>query len=517
MKTSFKRVFFILCFGLIAITISAQSAKWGVAPNYSSLERLNDHLFKVVVNGREGIVNDEGKIVIKPEMDKITPFAEGKSLALTNLPTGTAISGIISENGDIKYITDATYFVTEFDFFSEGFLPVYNGEGRFGYLDLDGNLAIPFEYSSARPFCEGFASVGIEKDNIITGLKKAGQTIQNIVAGKEVTEPVAYIDRFGMRFKLDKADKALKEINLGTSFYNGEAVVKTKVKKGFEYWKIAKDGRVLQKSINPDWTLLDWKFRLSGETRPEVSTAPDRNSPVPFERSERFGYNLKDGTEFLPAQFISASTFSGGYATAAIDGNKAGILQLINGSTSLTLTQGDAAEEGKENLMVYASLPEYYQDKEVNVLCVDSKGGVSSFPLPAGGDPSSRNTTVVLPDGKWAVAVTSEGLALAQKEITLETIVAVTATISVKQGQRADEKDRFPFTVTFTNNGPKEVTIPVSVTGSSQKSVTIPAGKKKYVTGYFTKVIKEETRTATVEYGKDNKTVTKAITVKPIF
>ena len=514
MKTSCRKLFLVVCLGLLVSSISAQSVKWAVRPEYSKLERLNEHLFKVVVNGREGIVNDEGKVVIKPEMDKITSFSEGKALALTESPNGTAISGIISEDGDIKYITDATYYVTEFDFFSEGYLPVCNTEGRFGYLDMEGNVVIPFQYSSARPFCEGYASVGTASGMGAKLRKGAALFVE------EVAEPVAYIDKFGTAFQLYKTDKALKDINLGTSFYNGEAVVRIKVKnkKGTEYLKIAKDGRILQRNINPDWTILDWKFRLSGETRPETDLTPDQNSPVPFERSGRYGYNLKDGTEFLPVQFSSASSFSAGYATAALDDNKAGILQLINGSTSLTLTQGDPADEGKENLMVYASLPSYYQDKEVELLCVDSKGGVSKYPLAAGSvDSSGRNTTIALPDGKWAVAVASEGLALARKEIVLEEIVTVTATISVKQGQRADAKDRFPFTVTFTNNGPKEVTLPITVTGSSQKSITIPAGKKKYVTGYFNKVIKEETRTATVEYGKDGKTVTKAITVKPIF
>ena len=513
MKTSFRRLFLIVCLGLLAATISAQSVKWAVRPEYSTLERLNDHLFRVVVNGREGIVDDEGKVVIKPEMDKITSFSEGKALALTNSPNGTVLSGIIGEDGSINFITDATYYVTEFDFFSEGFLPVCNTEGRFGYMDTDGKVVIPFEYSSARPFSEGYASVGTAS-GVGAKIRKGASLFV------ETTEPVAYIDKFGTAFQLYKTDKALKDINLGTSFYNGEAVVRIKVKnkKGNEYLKIAKDGRIIQRSINPDFTLLDWKFRLSGETRPEADLTPDQNSPVPFERSGRFGYNLKDGAEFLPVQFSSASSFSAGYATAALEANKTGIIQLINGSTSLTLTQGDAADEGKENLMVYASLPGYYQDKEVELLCVDSNGGVSKYPLPAGdGDSSGRSTTIVLPDGKWAVAIASEGLALARKEIVLETIVSVTATISVKQGQRADANDRFPYTVTFTNTGPKEVTIPISVTGSSLKSITIPAGKKKYVTGYFTKVIKEETRTATVEYGKDSKTVTKAITVKPIF
>ena len=44
-------------------------------------------------------------------------------------------------------------------FFSEGFLPVKK-DGKWGYIDIRNNVAIPFEYDYASPYAEGYAVVG---------------------------------------------------------------------------------------------------------------------------------------------------------------------------------------------------------------------------------------------------------------------------------------------------------------------------------------------------------------------
>ncbi|MBP3269532.1 MAG: WG repeat-containing protein [Bacteroidales bacterium] len=508
---SLKAILLTLCLLIVPMMLPAQTVKWAGNPEYTSVERISDHLFKIEVKGRFGIIDFNGDVVLKPEMDKITSFSEGKALALTNAANGFALSGIISEDGKTNFITEETYYVSGFDFFSEGLLPVFNSEGRCGYIDTDAKVAIPFLYSSGRPFSEGMASVGKANNSKLGFIRKAADFFT-------FEEDVAYIDKFGNEFKLDKS---LKSITLGTSFYQGEAVVRIKGKKNTnEFLKIGKDGKILQRNINPDLSGIDWMFRLSGESEPQARIASDRNAPEPYEESGRFGYKMADGSIFLPAQFISATPFSDGLACVEIERGKAGIIQFIREPIEFDAVQGAAAqEEGKEDVIVSAKLPASYQDKELEIRCHDAKGAESTFPFPQGGGASAeeRATKIVLPDGKCEIALVSDGLVLSKKELTLETVVSLTVTISAKNGQRADAKDRFPFTVTFSNTGPKEVTLPVSITGSSVSSVTVPAGKKKYLTGYFTKVIKEENRTATVTYGKDGKTVSKTIKVKPIF
>ena len=48
----------------------------------------------------------------------------------------------------------------------------------------------------------------------------------------------------------------------------------------------------------------------------------------------------------------------------------------------------------------------------------------------------------------------------------------------------------------------------------NDQTVTIPAGGKSRLSAYFTRVVKTETRSVTVNYGDE--TITKSITVRPI-
>ena len=61
----------------------AFTAGWSVEPAYTSMEQLAPGAYKVKRGMYTGIIDGNGKQIIKMTTDSITPFTEGKALVLT--------------------------------------------------------------------------------------------------------------------------------------------------------------------------------------------------------------------------------------------------------------------------------------------------------------------------------------------------------------------------------------------------------------------------------------------------
>ena len=231
---------FLLALGLMlcALGVRAQSVKWSVPPEYDAIEQVSEKLYKVTTVKGEGLVSADGKVIVDPgSADKISDFSEGFAIAM-KADAKTKIyrlTGIISEDGEML-VPPGEFYIGDYPFFSEGFLPVFNKKGAYGFLDKEGGLAVDFKYSTVHPFCQGYALVGLGKPS------KNGSSSGDPLESKD---PVTYVDKNGVEIPLDKS---LGKIYFGTSFYNGEAVVKTK--KG-SFCTIGTSGEVIQLDVKP--------------------------------------------------------------------------------------------------------------------------------------------------------------------------------------------------------------------------------------------------------------------------
>lgn len=184
MKKILKWPFALLSlFYAFSMSIHASTVKWIALPQYDKIEIYCDgiHLFKQGL--RVGLLDASGAIIPESQCDSITPMTmQGYSLLLNNIGEKEAsVTGIFSiKSHEIKRI-DASGFVVklEYAFFSEDRLPVRDGTGNWGFLGIDGSIAIPCVYRDAWPFSSQRAPVRLntKKGNVVY-IRKDGKMLQ---------------------------------------------------------------------------------------------------------------------------------------------------------------------------------------------------------------------------------------------------------------------------------------------------------------------------------------------------
>jgi WG containing repeat len=127
------------------------SGHFKIAPSFDDALPFSDGLAAVRVAEKWGFINESGKEVIQPQFEDAFYFRQG--VGVVSSDSGFAL---IDTSG--KTIAGGFQFI---DLISEGRIPV-SREDRSGYLDLRGNVAIPFIYDAVNAFSEGLAAV--EKD-----------------------------------------------------------------------------------------------------------------------------------------------------------------------------------------------------------------------------------------------------------------------------------------------------------------------------------------------------------------
>lgn len=122
---------------------------------------------------RYGALNTKGEVVI----DTVYTFLQSvgcNRLVYHGKDGDFDLLGLMDTQGNI--ITEPFIHRDGYSFFGDGgLMPVYEyrtGEGRrYGYIDPNGNLQIPYQYEYAEPFCNGYAWVYTHDENGFTVYK----------------------------------------------------------------------------------------------------------------------------------------------------------------------------------------------------------------------------------------------------------------------------------------------------------------------------------------------------------
>ena len=155
-----KIMFCLILGGLFFEEMAAQTVQWAVRPTSAQLEGYGD-LLKMRKNGKCGLIDHNNRTIVAAQYDSISPFRDGYALAMNYQGRQMKIEAVISE-GDYELMPlTETLYATRYMWFSDGKMPV-KGNGGWGYLGTDGNVAIPCQFQAAHPFSEGFASVMID-------------------------------------------------------------------------------------------------------------------------------------------------------------------------------------------------------------------------------------------------------------------------------------------------------------------------------------------------------------------
>jgi hypothetical protein len=138
------------------------------------LSRYNEGLINCNDNEKWGYMNISGEIIIKPIFANARPFYEGKAavmpVPLKGKPKRTErFYGFIDKSG--KMVIPPVYQGADLKF-SEDLCAVHND--RFGYIDLKGELVIPYQFYLGDHFSEGLACVQFTEDGKYGFINKEG-------------------------------------------------------------------------------------------------------------------------------------------------------------------------------------------------------------------------------------------------------------------------------------------------------------------------------------------------------
>lgn len=177
---------------------------------------INLHCFLGEKTGKFGLVDEKGNIIVKPQYDSIGPFSEEGYAAVSK----NGKFGFIDANGKViiklqydgagnfsnglarvhkKYSDETVHFIDKhgkikFSIkgscnadFTEGLVPIMI-DGYYGYINTEGNLAIPPKYDFACSFHDGLALVYSNNKNGF--INRHGKNIIKMVS----TQKIRYSD-----------------------------------------------------------------------------------------------------------------------------------------------------------------------------------------------------------------------------------------------------------------------------------------------------------------------------------
>jgi hypothetical protein len=169
--------------------------------------RFKEGLACVGYEGSFGYINKQGDFVIPTRFSQAEDFSEGLAWVVTKNRTKAGwidksgkwiVTGIHSRGFSVEFAPQVYYSELRDRGYSEGLVPFVldkGGEPLWGYLDRSGNIAIePRQFSEIGPFVVGVARVSFFEKSDSDPRKAAGYVDKS---GQFMEEKYGYIDRTG--------------------------------------------------------------------------------------------------------------------------------------------------------------------------------------------------------------------------------------------------------------------------------------------------------------------------------
>jgi len=173
-------------------------------PHFESTLDFSNGLASVRVEGRWGFVDRSGNLTIAPRFRKACPFSEGRAFVLTEENGWEYIN---SEGQIIRSENTPEFRELEESAFSGGLALIKNHEGIFGFINRTGDPVITPQFSTAKPFSDGYAAVKIsdrwgyiDKDKVFLINPRfiaAGDFHEGLAPVRENTNTWGYINQQG--------------------------------------------------------------------------------------------------------------------------------------------------------------------------------------------------------------------------------------------------------------------------------------------------------------------------------
>lgn len=178
---------FVLLFLVFSVTslAKANTVKWAIPPDFDNLVPYYDGVYKYALRTTIGLIDDTGVVIDGSQCDSVMPAnADGLALLLQDVGSSEAtLVGIFNcKKKQVIPVNGGLKVNPIFAFFSNDRLPVRDNAGNWGYLGIDGQLAIPCQYKAAWPFSLQRAPVRLNnKDKNVVYIKEDGTRITVLV------------------------------------------------------------------------------------------------------------------------------------------------------------------------------------------------------------------------------------------------------------------------------------------------------------------------------------------------
>ena len=400
----YKKIVLSSILASIVLYSSSQTVVWQMQPtDYNQIERISSTLFKVVRNGKLGLINSDGSVVAPVVNDNISDCYEHKALITSSDGHGERITGCLTDKGTYYGYTTKYYTLNGQKFFSDGLLSVADENGKLGYIDEKGNQIVGFDgkYSRIKPFTEGYATVMKNK--------------KYILINKEGDE---------MRFVYRKGVGAA--IAGCTNVYNGRAYVYDEYggsDRSYFIYDAERKGD-LEKTGRVKNTAMDFLYCYQSVT--------GRSKDVPYEKMRvysgakglsatsingLYGYTM-NGIVIVPEQFSSASQFEDDFAIVSFNGQM-GILKFVDGASfgvSVPVTKYDFYAGNSVSCGFNLSVPGIWHGKNLDVVLRDMNGSAVTTTNTAD---SYSFSTEPLSSGvvNYSITISAEGIRLYEGKV----------------------------------------------------------------------------------------------------
>ncbi|WP_299458287.1 WG repeat-containing protein [uncultured Microscilla sp.] len=140
-----------------------ENGKEVIPPKYEWVGKFKEGVVRVFNNNKAGYIEKAGKVVIPEKYDDAWEFSEGlaKVMLVKNINDKTvARYGFVNKKG--QEVVTAQY--EDAQSFHGGLAAVRKG-GKWGYVNQLGKVIIPFKYNQANSFIDGFAMVSVGDEN----------------------------------------------------------------------------------------------------------------------------------------------------------------------------------------------------------------------------------------------------------------------------------------------------------------------------------------------------------------
>lgn len=252
-------------------------------------------LARVVVNKKMGIIDTQGKFVLKPKYFDIQAFDE-HGLALASLSQNPARYGLINQSGQI--VTRRAY--TDIRPFSEG-LAAVRFKDRCGFIDTTGRLAFAGAYARVSDFSNGRAVV------------QAGGRCGYIDAQGNPVTPLEYTRC--LDYEQDRAIAYKNRLQPVLLNLEGDPVMEPGLNTRLLRFS---EGRGLARTDNYSFYYLTEQNSPYAETYQQAS--PFRHGVAVVETNGKWGVIDQRGIAIIPPKYDRIETFENGYAKVRILG-----------------------------------------------------------------------------------------------------------------------------------------------------------------------------------------------------